>query len=171
MKTMQDTVEKTLSARGLRFAVVASRYNGYITDRLLEGALEALHEGELTEEDFDIYRVPGSFEIPQMARRAAETGRYDAIICLGALLRGETMHFELISRECARGIQEVAADFAIPVTFGIITADTPEQAAARAGLKQDNKGWESARAAIELAVTYKRLADEENSHPDHGIRQ
>ena len=158
---MSEFMESALSARGFRFAVVVSRYNSFITDRLLEGALEALREGEVKESDLDIYRVPGSFEIPQMARRAAETGRYDGIICLGALLRGETLHFELISAECARGIQEVAADFGMPVTFGVITADTLAQATARAGARSENKGWESARAAMEMALMYRKLGAEE----------
>ena len=160
---MPEYLESVLSARGFRFALIVSRYNAFITDRLLAGALEALREGELEDKDLDVYRIPGSFEIPQMARRVAETGWYDAIICLGALLRGETLHFELISNECARGIQEVAADYAIPVTFGVITADTLDQATARAGSKSDNKGWESARAAIEMARLYRRLEEEEDS--------
>ena len=163
---MPEYLESVLSARGYRFAVIVSRYNAFITDRLLAGALEALREGDLEEKDLDIYRIPGSFEIPQMARRAAESARYDAIICLGALLRGETLHFELISQECARGIQQVAADFAIPVTFGVITADTLDQAMARAGSKTDNKGWESARAAVEMARIYRRLDAE-----DAGMQQ
>lgn len=159
---MPEFMESALSVRGLRFAVVVSRYNSFITDRLLEGAMEALREGEVNESDLDIFHVPGSFEIPQMARRAAETGRYDGIICLGALLRGETMHFELISAECARGIQEVAADFTMPVAFGVITADTLAQATARAGTRSENKGWESARAAMEMALIYRRLGVDEH---------
>ncbi|HSP06996.1 MAG TPA: 6,7-dimethyl-8-ribityllumazine synthase [Acidobacteriota bacterium] len=162
---MPEYMESVLSARGFRFAVIVSRYNALITERLLEGALEAFREGEVDSSDVDIYHVPGSFEIPQMARRAAETGRYDGIACLGALLRGETIHFELISRECARGIQEVAADFTLPVTFGVITADTLEQATARAGARSENKGWESARAAMELALLYRRLSVEEPAEP------
>ena len=106
-------------------------------------------------------KVPGSFELPQAARKVAETLEQDAIICLGALLRGETLHFELISNECARGIQQIASDFGIPVTFGVITADTVEQAMARAGERSENKGWESALAAIEMANLYKKVASDQ----------
>jgi 6,7-dimethyl-8-ribityllumazine synthase len=142
-----------------RFVIIVSRYNSFITDRLLQGALEALKTEGVEEENIEIHQVPGAFEIPQVARKIAETAKPDAIICLGALLRGETLHFELISNECARGIQNVAADFGIPVTFGVITADTVEQAVARAGERSENKGWESAAAAIEMATLYRKLGD------------
>jgi 6,7-dimethyl-8-ribityllumazine synthase len=143
----------------LRLAIVVSRYNSFITERLLQGAVDALKANGVGESSIQIFQVPGSFEIPQAARKIAETTRPDAIICLGALLRGETLHFELISNECARGIQKVAADFGIPVTFGVITADTEEQALARAGERSENKGWEAATAAIEMATLYRKLKE------------
>lgn len=154
---MAASIEGTQEGASLRFAIIASRYNSFITDRLLQSALEALITQGVNEENIQIVRVPGSFEIPQAARKIAETKKQDAIICLGALLRGETLHFELISSECARGIQNVAAEFGIPVTFGVITADTMEQAVARAGERSENKGWESAMAAVEMANLYRKL--------------
>ncbi len=153
---MPTLVEGEVSAQGLRFALIVSRFNSSITDRLLEGALEALASIGAQEEQVFVYRVPGSFEIPQMARKVAESGGYDAIICLGAVLRGETLHFELISGECAHGIQQVAADFSIPVSFGVITADTVEQALARSGRQSENKGWEAAMTAAQMASLFKK---------------
>jgi 6,7-dimethyl-8-ribityllumazine synthase len=150
----------TQNATGFRFAIVVSRYNSFITDRLLQGALTALQEHGAEMNDVLIVRVSGSFEIPQAARKIAETVEYDAIICLGALLRGETLHFELISNECARGIQDVAAEFGLPVTFGVITADTTEQALERAGERSQNKGWEAAIAAIEMTNLFRKLTEE-----------
>ncbi len=157
---MAEQIEGSQDAKRLRFAVIVSRYNFFITDRLLQGTLEALKTQGADEENIKIIRVPGSFEIPQAARKIAERGEQDAIICLGALLRGETLHFELISAECARGIQNVAAEFGIPVTFGVITADTMEQAMVRAGERSENKGWESALAAIEMANLYKKVSSD-----------
>jgi 6,7-dimethyl-8-ribityllumazine synthase len=149
----------TVASEDLRFAIIVSRYNSFITDRLLQGALEALKTNGVEEKNIETIQVPGAFEIPQVARTIAKTAKPDAIICLGALLRGETLHFELISNECARGIQNVAAEFGIPVTFGVITADTAEQAVARAGERSENKGWESAIAAIEMANLYRKLKE------------
>jgi 6,7-dimethyl-8-ribityllumazine synthase len=156
---MSTLVEGDSSALELRFALIVSKFNSSITDRLLEGALEALATTGAQEEQIIIYRVPGSFEIPQMARKVAESGSYDAIICLGAVLRGETFHFELISEECAHGIQQVAADFSIPVTFGVVTADTVEQALERSGRQSDNKGWEAAMTAVEMANLFKKAEE------------
>jgi 6,7-dimethyl-8-ribityllumazine synthase len=153
---MPTVVEGEVSIEGLRLAIIVSRFNSSITDRLLQGALEALVKLGAQEEQVVVYRVPGSFEIPQMARKVAESGTYDAIICLGAVLRGETFHFELISEQCARGIQQVAADFTIPVTFGVITADTVEQALQRSGQQSENKGWEAAMTAVEMATLFKK---------------
>ena len=150
-----------MTQQGFRFAIIVSRYNSFITDRLLHGALEALKTKDIEEKNIEIHQVPGAFEIPQAARKIAETAKPDAIICLGALLRGETLHFELISKECARGIQNVAAEFGIPVTFGVITADTVEQAVARAGERSENKGWESAIAALEMTKLYRKLGNYE----------
>ena len=154
---MSQQIEGTLDGSGLRFAIIVSRFNNFLTDRLLQGALEALKTHEVEEEHTIVVKVPGSFELPQAARRIAARGGIEAIICLGALLRGETLHFELISNECARGIQNIAAEFGIPVTFGVITANTVEQAVARAGNGPENKGWEAAIAAIEMASLYRKL--------------
>ena len=154
---MPNVIEGGISGVGLRFAVVFSRYNDFITNRLLDAAVEALLQSGAGDKDIDVFKVPGSFELPQMARKVAMTGRYHAIICLGALIRGKTRHFEIISDECARGIQDVAGDFGLPVTFGVITADTMEQAMERAGEKSENKGWEAAMAAIEMANSYRRV--------------
>ena len=150
----------TFDASGLQFAVLVARYNESLTNRLLEGALQAMQEHGVASDQISVFKVPGSFELPQAARKIAETFEPDALICLGALLRGETYHFELISNECARGLQEVAADFGIPVTFGVITADTMDQAVKRAGEKPDNKGWEAATAALEMATLYRKLKDD-----------
>jgi 6,7-dimethyl-8-ribityllumazine synthase len=155
---MANELSGSTNAAGMKFAIVVSRYNSQFTDRLLSGALEALKTNGAEEGNILILNVSGSFEIPQAARKIAEEGEHHAIICLGTLLRGETLHFELISNECARGIQQVAADFGIPVTFGVITADTEEQAMERAGEGPNNKGWEAALAAIEMANLYKRLS-------------
>ena len=144
---------------GLRFAIVLSRYNEFITSRLMDGAVEALLASGAGEEDIDIYKVPGSFEIPQMAGQVAQTRKYDAIVCLGALIRGKTQHFQIISEECARGIQRVAMDTGLPVTFGVITADNAEQAVERAGEKSENKGWEAAMAAIEMANAFRKVRE------------
>ena len=154
---MPQQMEGTLNGKGLRFAIILSRYNDFLTDRLLEGALEALQAHEVEEAHTVVVKVPGAFELPQAARRIAARGENDAIICLGALLRGETLHFDLISKECARGIQNIAAEFGIPVTFGVITANTVEQAMARAAEGPENKGWEAALAAIEMASLYRKL--------------
>jgi 6,7-dimethyl-8-ribityllumazine synthase len=145
------------SAEGLRFAVVASKYNEEISVRLRQGALDGLLSQKVLEKNILIIQVPGAFELPQVARKIAERREFDAIICVGTVLRGETLHFELISEECAAGIQRVAADFGIPVTFGVITADTTEQAIERSGSNSNNKGWEAALAAVELAKLYKEL--------------
>jgi 6,7-dimethyl-8-ribityllumazine synthase len=156
---MPDLIEGETQAEGLRLAIIVSRFNSEISDRLLKGALAGLHGIGVEEGQLTVYRVPGSFEIPQLARKIAEFGSYHAIICLGAVLRGETFHFELISEECARGIQQVSADFTIPVSFGVITADTIEQALERSGDGSDNKGWEAAVAAVEMAVLFRKVEE------------
>jgi 6,7-dimethyl-8-ribityllumazine synthase len=156
---MPETVEGEVSARGFRFAIIVSRYNSFITDQLLTEALEALKTAGASETDITVFRVPGSFELPQAAGKILQFERYDAVICLGALLRGETLHFELISNECARGLQSVARQFGVPVTFGVITANTVEQAQQRAGVKSENKGWEAAMSAVEMVNLYKHISD------------
>lgn len=155
---MPNVIEGGIPAAGFRFAIVLSRYNEFITSRLMSGAVEALLSSGVEDKDIDIFKVPGSFELPQMARKVADIRRYDAIICLGALIRGQTQHFQIISEECARGIQRVALEYAVPVTFGVITAENTEQAVERAGEKSENKGWEAAMAAIEMASVFKRLS-------------
>jgi 6,7-dimethyl-8-ribityllumazine synthase len=156
---MPGLIEAEIQPDGLRLAIIASRFNSDICDRLLKGALEGLHGIGVEEGQLTIYRVPGAFDIPQLARKIAEFGSYHAIICLGAVLRGETYHFELISEECARGIQQVSADFTIPVTFGVITADTTEQALERSGDGSENKGWDAAVAAVEMAVLFRKVEE------------
>ncbi len=144
-------MEGELKADGKRFAIVVSRFNAFITERLLQGALDGLRRTGARNEDIEIMRVPGSFEIPAAARVLAETGKYDAIICLGCLLRGDTAHYDVIVNECARGIGQSAQETGIPHGFGVLTCDTLEQAIDRAGLKMGNKGFEAALAAVEMA--------------------
>ncbi len=145
------------SGRGMRIAVVVSRYNDFVTDRLRSGALEALRACGVAAEDIAVLDVPGSFEIPMAARRAAETERFDAIVCLGCLIRGETAHFEYIASAASHGLMAASAATRVPMTFGILTTDSAEQALARAGSGETNKGWEAATAAVEMAALFKRL--------------
>jgi 6,7-dimethyl-8-ribityllumazine synthase len=133
------------------FAIVVSRFNAFITERLLLGALDGLRRTGARDEDIEIMRVPGSFELPSAARMLAESGKYDALICVGCLLRGETSHYDVIVNECARGIGQSAQDTGVPHAFGVLTCDTLEQAIDRAGLKMGNKGFEAALAAVEMA--------------------
>ena len=140
-----------LQAAGKRFAIVVSRFNAFITERLLQGALDGLRRTGARNQDIEILRVPGSFEIPAAARMLAESGKYDAIICLGCLLRGDTAHYDVIVNECARGIGQSAQETGVPHAFGVLTCDTLEQAIDRAGLKMGNKGLEAALTAVEMA--------------------
>ena len=144
-----------LNADGVRFGVVVSRFNSFITERLLSGALDALHRTGAREQDIQIVRVPGSFEIPAAARKLAETGGVDAVICLGCLLRGETLHYEVIANEVTRGIGQSAQETGVPHALGVLTCDTLEQAIDRAGLKSGNKGYEAALSAVEMASLTK----------------
>ena len=144
-------VEGELSARGLRFGIVVSRFNSFITDRLLAGALDGLRRTGARERDIEVVRVPGSFEIPAAARTLAQRGDVDAVICLGCLLRGETLHYEVIANEVARGIGQSAQETGVPHALGVLTCDTLEQAIDRAGLKSGNKGFEAALSAVEMA--------------------
>ena len=150
-------VQGNLTSSGLRFAIVASRVNEFITSRLLAGALDALERTGAAESDIAVVRVPGSFEIPLAAKRLAESKKHDAIICLGTLIRGDTPHFEYISSEVTKGIASVSLEAAIPVAYGVLTADSLEQAIDRAGLKSGNKGFEAAMTAIEMANLLKQL--------------
>ncbi len=144
-----------LNAKGFRFAIVASRWNDFLTSRLVEGALDALERLGAQEKAVAVYRVPGSFEIPLAALKVAGSGKFDAVICLGTIIRGQTPHFEYIASEVARGITEAGMQTGVPVLFGIVTADTLEQAIDRAGVKLGNKGFEAATAAVELANLYR----------------
>ena len=146
-----------LNACGLRFALVVSRFNAFISDRLLAGALDALERTGADPAAIEVARVPGSFEIPVTARQMAGSGRYDAVVCLGCVIRGETPHFEHISSEVSRGITATALATGIPIIFGVLTCDTLEQAIQRAGAKSGNKGFEAGLAAIETANLLKRL--------------
>jgi 6,7-dimethyl-8-ribityllumazine synthase len=148
---MGQTFEGKLLGEGLKFAVVVSRFNEFITIRLLEGAMDALLRHGVAEDDVDVAKVPGSFEIPLVAKKLAASKRYDAVICLGAVIRGATPHFEYVAAEAAKGIAKVGLETEVPTLFGVITADTIEQAIERAGTKAGNKGFAAAMSAIEMA--------------------
>ena len=153
---MQPAVhEGRLKAEGFRFAIVASRWNELISARLVEGALNGLERLGAQEELVAIYRVPGAFEVPSLALRLAKSGKFDAIICLGTIIRGQTPHFEYIANEVARGVAHASLATGLPVVFGIVTADTVDQAIDRAGVKLGNKGFEAAMTAVELVNLYK----------------
>jgi 6,7-dimethyl-8-ribityllumazine synthase len=154
---MARVLEGALQARGIRFGIVVSRFNDFINKRLLDGALDALARHGAEEGMITVARVPGSFEIPLMAKKLAASGKYDAIICLGAVIRGATPHFEYISAEVTKGIAQVALESGMPVSFGILTTDTIEQAIERAGTKSGNKGWDAALAAIEMVNVLKTV--------------
>ena len=143
------------SARGFRFAIVASRWNESLVSRLIEGALDALQEFSVDKDAVEIFRVPGSFEIPLCALKAAESGEFDAVICLGVIIRGQTPHFDYIAGETTRGIGETQLKTGVPLLFGVITAENVDQAVDRAGVKLGNKGFEAATAAVELVNLYR----------------
>ncbi len=145
------------NAEGLRVGIVVSRFNDMVTERLLHGSLEALRRAGAREDDLTVVRVPGSFEIPFAAQRLAATGSCDAIVCLGALIRGETDHYDYLASTVTRGIAEVSLKHDLPVTYGVITAGTVEQAINRAGLKHGNKGVEAAMSAVEMADVRRQL--------------
>ncbi len=151
-------IEGGLSARGKRFAIVVSRFNAFITERLFQSAYDALLRSDASREDISLVRVPGAFEIPSAARALAQTGKYDAIICIGCLLRGDTAHYDVIANEVTRGIGQSAQDTGVPHAFGVLTCDTLEQAIDRAGLKGGNKGFEAALAAVEMANLKKAVS-------------
>jgi 6,7-dimethyl-8-ribityllumazine synthase len=152
--------EGRLSAGGFRFAIVASRWNDFISSRLVDGALDALDRLGADEKLVEVYRVPGSFEIPLLALKLAGSGRFDAIVCIGTIIRGQTPHFEYITSEVARGIAYAGLETGLPVVFGVVTADTLDQAIDRAGVKLGNKGFEAATAAVELVNLYKEAFKE-----------
>ncbi len=144
-----------LSGKGFRFAIVASRWNDSLVSRLIEGALDTLEELSVDKNTVEVFRVPGSFEIPLCALKAAESGKFDAVICLGVIIRGQTPHFEYIAAEVARGIGAAGLKTGVPLLFGVITAENMEQAIDRAGVRLGNKGFEAATAAVELVNLYR----------------
>lgn len=154
---MTKLYEGQLIARDFKFGVVVGRFNEFISSKLLGGCLDALKRHDADEDNIEVAWVPGAFEVPLVAQKMARTGRYDAVICLGAVIRGATPHFEYVSGEVAKGIAKVSLDSGIPVIFGIITSDTLEQAIERAGTKAGNKGWDAAVSAIEMADLLKKI--------------
>jgi 6,7-dimethyl-8-ribityllumazine synthase len=154
---MPRLIEGEISGKGITFAIVISRFNEFISQRLLDGALDALRRHGASDEQINIFKVPGAFEIPFMAKRLSLDSRFDCVICLGAVIRGATPHFEYISTQVSRGIASVALESRIPVSFGVITCDTLEQAIERAGAKSGNKGWDAAVSAMEMVNLFKVL--------------
>ncbi|NJC88822.1 MAG: 6,7-dimethyl-8-ribityllumazine synthase [Desulfuromonas sp.] len=152
---MPKIIEGRLNAQGLKIGILVSRFNSFIGDRLVEGAIDALLRHGAEKENLAVIRVPGAFEIPPVAKQVAASGRYDALVCLGAVIRGATPHFDYVSAEVSKGIAAVSMEAGIPVTFGVLTTDTLEQAIERAGSKAGNKGFDAAVAAIEMANLYK----------------
>ena len=150
-------IEGELSSAGLRFAIITARFNSFITDRLLTGALDALKRTGAAEDQIEIIRIPGAWEFPITARAVAELKRHDAIICLGAVIRGDTPHFEYVAGEAASGLARVAVDTGIPVAFGVLTTNTMEQAVDRSGAKSGNKGFDAAMTAMEMANMLRKL--------------
>ncbi len=154
---MKKIIEGNLIGTGLRVAVVVARFNEFITNRLLSGAEDALNRHGVNEDDVTVAWVPGAFEIPVVAKRLAESGKYDAVIALGTVIRGATPHFDYVNSEVAKGVANTALQSGVPVIFGVLTTDTIEQAIERAGTKAGNKGWESAVSAIEMANLFKQF--------------
>jgi 6,7-dimethyl-8-ribityllumazine synthase len=151
------TFEGELQAKGFKFAIVISRFNDFITGKLLDGAVDALVRHGATEQNIDVIKVPGAFEIPMAAKKVAAKKGYDAIICLGTVIRGATPHFDYVASEASKGIASVSLETGIPIAFGVLTTDTIEQAVERAGSKSGNKGWDAALVAIEMAQLFKKL--------------
>lgn len=154
---MLKTFEGKLTAKGLKFGIVVSRFNNFIGERLLEGALDALRRNGAEEEDCWVIRVPGAFEIPLAAKKMAKSGRYDAIICLGCVIRGATPHYVYIATEVTKGIAHTSLESEVPISFGVLVTDTIEQAIERAGTKVGNKGFDAAMSAIEMANLLKEM--------------
>ncbi|NQT25928.1 6,7-dimethyl-8-ribityllumazine synthase [candidate division KSB1 bacterium] len=156
---MNKVVQGQLSAKDRKFAIVISRFNEFITSRLLDGVLDCVSRHGGDDKAIDVIWVPGSFEIPLIALKTAETGKYDAVICLAAVIRGGTVHFEYVASEVTKGIAQVSLQTGIPTIYGVLTCDTIEEAIERAGTKQGNKGWQAAMSAIEMADVMRRIAD------------
>jgi len=155
---MSKMIQGDLAATGLKFGIVAARFNDFITSRLLDGALDALRRHGASDGDIEVVRVPGAYEIPLAAKMMAQAKKYHAVICLGAVIRGATPHFEYVSAEVSKGVAAVSLDAGVPVIFGVLTTDTIEQAIERAGTKSGNKGWDAALSAIEMANVMKQMA-------------
>ncbi|HEX4075054.1 MAG TPA: 6,7-dimethyl-8-ribityllumazine synthase [Candidatus Acidoferrales bacterium] len=153
-----DRVRGEFNASGLRFGIVVSQFNSFITDRLLAGALDALKQSGAADDQIQIVRIPGSFEIPIAAKKLAATARFDSLICIGCVLRGETSHYDYVASETARGIQLAQLDTGVPMIFCVLTCDTLEQAIDRAGLKSGNKGYDSGLAAVEMASLSRKIS-------------
>ncbi len=154
---MPRFIEGRLNASGLKFAVVVTRFNDFITEKLLGGALDALIRSGASDDDITVIRVPGAFEIPLTAKKLADSGEFDAIVCLGAVIRGATPHFEYVAAEATKGIAAVGLEAGVPLSFGVLTTDSIEQAIERAGTKAGNKGWEAAMSAIEMVNLFKQF--------------
>ena len=150
-------IQGELQAKGLKFAVIVSRFNDFITGKLLEGAVDALVRHGAKEEDIDVIKVPGAFEIPLTAKKVAAKGSYNALICLGTVIRGATPHFDYVAAEVSKGVAAASMETGVPMAFGVLTTDTIEQAVERAGTKSGNKGFDAAMTAIEMAQVFKKL--------------
>ncbi len=170
-KTPPNQIRGALGAAGLRFGIVVSRFNSFITERLLAGALDALERAGANSKQIDVVRVPGSFEIPLAAKKMGESGKYDAVVSIGCVLRGETSHFEYIASEVARGVQLAQMDTGVPMIFCVLTCDTLEQAIERAGLKSGNKGYEAGLSAIEMANLARKLSPAKSRTKPAGRRR
>ena len=165
---MPKFFEGKLQAEGKKFGIVIARFNSFIAERLLEGALDTLMRSGVKDKEIEVARVPGAFEIPLVAQKMVKSGRYDAVICLGAVIRGETPHFDYISAEVSRGIARVAYDYGLPVIFGVLTTDTEKQADARSRVGGTNRGYEAAVSAIEMAHLMKKLSPSPIPPPSRG---
>jgi len=154
---MAQYIEGDLRGEGRRFAIVVGRFNSFITTKLLDGALDGLKRHGVADDDVTVMHVPGAFELPLMAKRLAETKKYHAVICLGAVIRGATPHFDYVCAEAARGVGRVGQESGVPAVFGVLTTDTVEQAVERAGTKSGNKGFDAALTALELASLFEKL--------------
>ncbi|MBI5073749.1 MAG: 6,7-dimethyl-8-ribityllumazine synthase [Nitrospirae bacterium] len=150
-------IQGELQAKGLKFAIIVSRFNDFITGKLLDGAVDALLRHGARDEDIDVVKVPGAFEIPLAAKKVAAKGSYDAVICLGTVIRGATPHFDYVAAEVSKGVASASLDTGVPIAFGVLTTDTIEQAVERAGTKSGNKGFDAAVTAIEMAQVFKKL--------------
>ena len=154
---MANMLEGYISGKGLKIGIVAARFNEFITSRLLSGALDALHRHETADGDIDVAWVPGAFEIPIAAKRMAASGRYDAVICLGAVIRGSTTHYDYVCSEVSKGVAQVGLASGVPTIFGVVTTENIEQAIERAGTKAGNKGTDAAVAAMEMANLFRKM--------------